>query len=69
MPPKEEEDDHGLCPSDWVGHQQPCNTLLLRLLPYDRVPRPKVAVAPRATEHEYDDEAPLRGRRFVPERY
>ena len=28
MPPKEEEDDHGLCLSDWVGHQQLCNTLL-----------------------------------------
>jgi transposase-like protein len=30
MPPKEEEDDHGLCLSDWVGHQQLCNTLRCR---------------------------------------
>ena len=32
-------------------------------------PRPKVAVPARLTENEYDDEAPLRSRRFVPERY
>ena len=46
-----------------------CLAHLLSLIPYDKVPRPKVAVPPRATEHEYDDEASLRGRRFVPERY
>ena len=46
-----------------------CLAHLLSLIPYDKVPRHKVAVPPRATEHEYDDEAPLRGRRFVPERY
>jgi hypothetical protein len=42
---------------------------LLSLLPYDKVPRPKVAIPGRATEDEDDDEAPLRRRRFVPERY
>jgi len=46
-----------------------CITHLLSLIPYDKVPRQKVAVARRATEHEYDDAAPLRSRRFVPERY
>jgi len=46
-----------------------CIAHLLSLIPYDKVPRPKVAVPARATEREYDDEAPLRGRRFVPERY
>src|SRR5215831_15756426 len=46
-----------------------CITHLLSLIPYDKVPREKVAVPRRATEHEYDDEAPLRSRRFVPERY
>ena len=45
-----------------------CLAHLLSLIPYDKVPRPKVAVPPRATEHEYDDEASLRGRRFVPDR-
>src|SRR5262249_12075404 len=46
-----------------------CIAHLLSLIPYDKVPRPKVAVPTRATEHEYNDEAPLRRRRFVPERY
>jgi polyphosphate kinase 2 len=46
-----------------------CIAHLLSLIPYDKVPRPKVAVPARATENEYDDEAPLRSRRFVPERY
>jgi polyphosphate kinase 2 len=46
-----------------------CIAHLLSLIPYDKVSRPKVTVPARATEHEYDDEAPLRGRRFVPERY
>ena len=45
-----------------------CLAHLLSLIPYDKVPRPKMAVPPRATEHEYDDEASLRGRRFVPGR-
>ena len=46
-----------------------CIAHLLSLIPYDKVPRPTVAVPPRVTEHAYDDEASLRGRRFVPERY
>jgi hypothetical protein len=46
-----------------------CIAHLLSLLPYDKVPRPKVKVPGRTTKDEYDDKAPLRGRRFVPERY
>jgi hypothetical protein len=46
-----------------------CIAHLLSLIPYDTVPRHKAAVPPRATEHAYDNEAPLRHRRFVPERY
>jgi polyphosphate kinase 2 len=46
-----------------------CITHLLSLIPYDKVPHTKVAVPTRATEHAYDDEAPLRHRRFVPETY
>jgi polyphosphate kinase 2 len=46
-----------------------CIAHLLSLIPYDKVPRSKVEVPARLTEHEYDDEAPLRRRRFVPERY
>ena len=46
-----------------------CIAHLLSLIPYDQVPRTRVTVPERATEHAYDDEASLRGRRFVPERY
>jgi polyphosphate kinase 2 len=46
-----------------------CIAHLLSLISYDTVPRDKVKVPGRATKDEYDDEAPLRGRRFVPERY
>jgi polyphosphate kinase 2 len=46
-----------------------CIAHLLSLIPYDKVPRQKVSVPARDDEHEYDDEAPLRHRRFVPERY
>jgi hypothetical protein len=46
-----------------------CIAHLLSLIPYDKVSRPEVKVPARATEHEYDDEAPLQNRRFIPERY
>jgi polyphosphate kinase 2 len=46
-----------------------CITHLLSLIPYDKVPRPKVKVPGRATQDKYDDEATLQGRRFVPEKY
>jgi polyphosphate kinase len=46
-----------------------CIAHLLSLIPYDQVPRTKVTVPERANERAYDDEASLRGRRFVPERY
>ena len=47
-----------------------CIAHLLSLIPYDKVPRPKkVEVPARASENKYDDEASLRDRRFVPEKY
>jgi polyphosphate kinase 2 len=46
-----------------------CIAHLLSLIPYEKVPRIKATVPARATEHAYDDEASLRGRQFVPERY
>jgi polyphosphate kinase 2 len=46
-----------------------CIRHLLSLIPYDKVPRQKVKVPGRDSENKYDDEAPLRGRRFVPEKY
>jgi polyphosphate kinase 2 len=46
-----------------------CIAHLLSLIPYDKVSRQKVKVPGRATKNEYDDETPLQGRRFVPEKY
>ena len=46
-----------------------CIAHLLRLLPYETVPRPAIALPERAMQDPYDDEASLQGRRFVPEKY
>ena len=42
---------------------------LLKLLPYERLPRPKIKVPKRSPKGAYDDQAPLQGRRSVPEKY
>jgi len=42
---------------------------LLKLIPYEKLPRKKIKVPKRETKRAYDDQASLRGRRFVPERY
>jgi polyphosphate kinase 2 len=46
-----------------------CIAHLLKLIPYDDVPREKVKLPKRSTNGEYDDQATLKGRNFVPERY
>jgi polyphosphate kinase 2 (PPK2 family) len=46
-----------------------CISHLLSLIPYRRVPKNKVKLAKRSTKGAYDDQAPLKGRRIVPERY
>jgi hypothetical protein len=46
-----------------------CISHLLRLIPYKKVPREKVKLPNRPKNHPYDDEATLKGRRFVPEKY
>ncbi len=42
---------------------------LLKLVPYEKLPRKKIKVPKRSTKGAYDDQATLRGRRFVPEKY
>ena len=42
---------------------------LLSAIPYKRLPHEKVRLPGRSTKHAYDDEASLKGRRFVRERY
>lgn len=46
-----------------------CITHLLELIPYKKVPREKVKLPKRWTKHRYDDDASLKGRRFVVEKY
>jgi polyphosphate kinase len=46
-----------------------CISQLLDLLPYKKVPREKVKLPERSMKGAYDDQASLRGRTFVPEKY
>jgi len=46
-----------------------CISHLLDLIPYKKVPREKIKLPKRSTKGEYDDQATLRGRKFVPEQY
>jgi polyphosphate kinase 2 len=46
-----------------------CIAHLLSLIPYKDVPREKVKLPKRSDKKEYDDQATLEGRHFVPERY
>ncbi len=46
-----------------------CIRHLLSLIPYQGVPREKVKLPKRSMKRAYDDQAALRGRSFVPEKY
>jgi polyphosphate kinase 2 len=46
-----------------------CISYLLSLIPYKKVPREKIELPKRSTKGEYDDQAALEGRNFVPESY
>jgi polyphosphate kinase 2 len=46
-----------------------CIKHLLSVIPYKKVKRDKVKLPKRETKRGYDDQATLRGRKFVPERY
>jgi len=46
-----------------------CIAHILSLIPYKKIPRPKVKLPKRANKNEYDDQASLKGRHFVAERY
>ena len=46
-----------------------CISHLLSLIPYKKVSRKKVKLPKRAKEGAYDDQATLKGRRFVPAKY
>jgi polyphosphate kinase 2 len=46
-----------------------CITHFLSLIPYRKAPREKVKLPSRQHKGHYDDQATLKGRRFIPERY
>ncbi len=46
-----------------------CISHLLGLIPYKKLPREKVKIPPRSEKGAYDDQAALKGRRFVPEEF
>jgi hypothetical protein len=46
-----------------------CISHLLKHIPYEQVATESVSLPRVSTEREFDDQATLRGRRFVPEKY
>ena len=46
-----------------------CLSHFLSLFPYEPVPQPKVKLPKRSKEHSYDDETPMKNRRWIPEKY
>jgi polyphosphate kinase len=46
-----------------------CITHLLSLIPYKKLPREKIKIPKRSDKGKYDDQAILKGRRFIPEKY
>ncbi len=46
-----------------------CLRHILSLIPYKKVPREKVKLPKRSQKGAYDDQATLKGRKFVPEKY
>lgn len=46
-----------------------CISHLLSLIPYEPVPHQKVKLPGRSRKHAYDDEKPMKNRRWIPEKY
>ena len=46
-----------------------CISHLLSMIPYGKVPREKIELPKRKNKDAYDDQASLRGRHFIPEKY
>jgi polyphosphate kinase len=46
-----------------------CISHILKLIPYQKVSRAKVKLPKRSSTRGYDDQASLKGRKLVPERY
>ena len=46
-----------------------CISHILARIPYKKIAKDKVKLPKRSTKDKYDDQAPLKGRKFVAERY
>jgi polyphosphate kinase 2 len=46
-----------------------CISHILAQIPYKKIAKDKVKLPKRSTKDKYDDQAPLKGRKFVPEHY
>jgi polyphosphate kinase len=46
-----------------------CITHFLKQIPYGKAPREKIKLPKRKTKDRYDDQAPLKGHHFVPEKF
>jgi polyphosphate kinase 2 len=46
-----------------------CISHFLSLIPYGKAPKEETKLPKRATRDKYDDQATLKGRRFIPEKY
>ena len=46
-----------------------CIAHLLSQIPYERVDRPKIEPVGRSKKHAYDDESPMKSRRWIREVY
>ena len=46
-----------------------CIAHILSKVPYKKLPREKIKLPDRSKKHQYDDQASLEGRRFVPDHY
>ena len=46
-----------------------CLAHILSLIPYKKVPHEEIKMPKRSMKHAYDDQATLKGRKFVPQKY
>ena len=46
-----------------------CISHILKLIPFEKVPHAKVKLPKRSDKRKYDDQSPLKGMKFVAERY
>jgi hypothetical protein len=46
-----------------------CISHLLNMIPYGKFPREKVILPKRKRKGSYDDQKPLKGKHFIPEKY